>query len=54
MQISTLLENFEIKELQQKFYAYFENGYVFEEFLKEYLIKIGLDEVEITQKTREE
>lgn len=53
MQISTLLENFEIKELQQKFYAYFENGYVFEEFLKEYLIKIGLDEVEITQKTRD-
>ena len=53
MQISSLLESSEIKELQQKFYEYFETGYAFEEFLKEYLLKMGLDEVEITQRSRD-
>lgn len=53
MQISNLLNDTEIKELQQKFYEYFETGYAFEEFLKEYLLKMGLDEVEITQRSRD-
>lgn len=51
MQISSLLEDKEIVELQQKFYEYFETGYAFEEFLKEYLLKMGLDEVEVTQRS---
>ena len=53
MQISSLLSDAEIKELQQKFYEYFETGYAFEEFLKEYLLKMGLDEVEVTQRSRD-
>lgn len=53
MQISSLLSDDEIKELQQKFYEYFETGYAFEEFLKEYLLKMGLDEVEVTQRSRD-
>ncbi len=53
MQISSLLEEGEVVELQQKFYEYFETGYAFEEFLKEYLLKMGLDEVEVTQRSRD-
>lgn len=33
------------------FYSYFESGYAFEEFLKVYLEKIGLDEVRVTQRS---
>ena len=33
------------------FYYYFESGYAFEEFLKVYLEKIGLDEVRVTQRS---
>jgi len=43
----------EIKGFQQEFYSYFETGYAFEEFLKEYLSKMGLDEVEVTQRSRD-
>lgn len=53
MQISTILSDGELYELQQKFYEYFETGYAFEEFLKEYLLKMGLDEVEVTQRSRD-
>ncbi len=53
MQVSSNLSDTEIKELQQKFYEYFETGYAFEEFLKEYLLKMGLDEVEVTQRSRD-
>ena len=53
MQISSNLSEQEIIELQQKFYEYFETGYAFEEFLKEYLLKMGLDEVEITRRSRD-
>ncbi len=53
MQVSSNLLDAEIKELQQKFYEYFETGYAFEEFLKEYLLKMGLDEVEVTQRSRD-
>ena len=41
----------EIKEFLEQFYGYFENGYAFEEFLKVYLEKIGLDEVIVTQRS---
>ena len=34
-----------INEFLEQFYSYFESGYAFEEFLKVYLEKIGLDEV---------
>lgn len=53
MQISFNLSDAEITEYQQKFYEYFETGYAFEEFLKEYLLKMGLDEVEVTQRSRD-
>lgn len=53
MQISSNLSDKEIIEFQQSFYEYFETGYAFEEFLKEYLLKMGLDEVEVTQRTRD-
>ena len=53
MQVSSNLSEQEIIELQQKFYEYFETGYAFEEFLKEYLLKMGLDEVEVTQRSRD-
>lgn len=53
MQISSKLSDKDIKDLQQKFYEYFKSGRIFEEFLKEYLLKIGLDEVELTQPTRD-
>lgn len=35
----------------EQFYGYFESGYAFEEFLKVYLEKIGLDEVVVTQRS---
>ena len=53
MQISSMLTSEEIKSFQQDLYSYFETGYAFEEFLKEYLSKMGLDEVEVTQSSRD-
>jgi restriction system protein len=53
MQISSKLSEDEISKFKQEFYDYFETGYEFEEFLKEYLLKMGLDEVEITQRSRD-
>ena len=51
-------KNIEMNEEQyaefiNKFYGSFETGYVFEEFLKTYLEKIGFDEVMITAKSRD-
>lgn len=40
-----------INEFLDQFYSYFESGYAFEEFLKVYLEKIGLDEVVVTQRS---
>ena len=40
-----------ISEFLDQFYAYFESGYAFEEFLKVYLEQIGLDEVVVTQRS---
>lgn len=41
----------EYNEIINNFYAYFEDGYKFEEFLKTYLEKIGLEEVFVTKKS---
>lgn len=43
----------ELDECIRNFYCYFENGFVFEQFLKYYLEKLGLDEVSVTQRTRD-
>lgn len=43
----------EYNKIVEEFYNYFENGYKFEEFLKVYLEKIGLEEVFITKKSRD-
>lgn len=51
MRKTTELSNEESDKLLNDFYSYFENGYAFEEFLKAYLEKIGLDEVRVTQKS---
>ena len=53
MKISDNLSEQEIEVLLENFYQYFETGYIFEEVLKEYLLKIGLDEVEVTQRSRD-
>lgn len=50
MRKSIEISNKKINEFLEQFYGYFENGYAFEEFLKIYLVKIGLDEVVITQR----
>lgn len=51
MRISEISEDIELQDLKQRFFEYFKDGFVFEEFLKEYLVKMGLDEVEVTQRT---
>lgn len=43
----------EYDEILTQFYEYFETGYKFEEFLKKYLEAIGLDEVVVTQRSRD-
>ncbi len=53
MKISSSLTALETKALLQNFYQYFETGYAFEEFLREYLMAIGLDEVEVTKRSRD-
>lgn len=53
MQVSSLLDENEKIEFQEKLYEYFETGFLFENFLKKYLLKLGLDEVEVTQATRD-
>lgn len=40
-----------INKFLEQFYEYFDNGYAFEEFLKIYLEKIGLDEVVVTRRS---
>jgi len=41
----------EFGEIIDNFYNYFEDGYKFEEFLKIYLEKLGLDEIFVTRKS---
>ena len=47
------LENNKLDEYLNDFYSCFEQGYDFEVFLQHFLIKIGLDDVRVTQKTRD-
>ena len=53
MRKNTELSKEQIKKFVEQFYGYFDTGYIFEEFLKIYLEKIGLDEVHITQRSRD-
>lgn len=41
----------QVNDFLEQFYGYFDSGYAFEEFLKVYLEKIGLDEVIVTQRS---
>lgn len=50
--IIELNEN-ELKESVEQLYNSFDNGYEFEEFLKYFLEKIGLEEVAVTQRSRD-
>jgi len=43
----------EYANIIDQFYSYFEDGYKFEKFLKTYLEKIGLEEVVVTQPSRD-
>lgn len=43
----------ELLDLLNNFYSYFETGYDFEDFLRLYLERIGLDEVFVTQRSRD-
>ena len=45
------LSDNELKESVEKLYSSFDNGYEFEEFLKYFLEKIGLEEVAVTQRS---
>lgn len=45
------LSSEEFNEMIDKFYSYFEDGYKFEEFLKIYLERMGLEEVFVTKKS---
>lgn len=45
------LSSEEYDEIVDEFYNYFEDGYKFEEFLKIYLEKMGLEEVFVTKKS---
>lgn len=53
MRHSIDLSDDEYNSLIEQFYKYFADGYKFEEFLKTYLEKIGLDEVVVTQRSRD-
>lgn len=47
------LTEVELKESVEKLYNSFDDGYEFEEFLKFFLKKIGLEEVVVTQRSRD-
>ena len=59
MRISSSLTDTEKEEILKSFYEYFnrentsETGHAFEKFVREYLSKMGLDEVVVTQRTRD-
>ena len=53
MKNNVSISSVEYDELLSQFYEYFETGYKFEEFLKKYLETIGLDEVVVTQRSRD-
>lgn len=43
----------EIEELRKEFYNFFENGYDFEFFLKEFLKDLGFKDIKVTKKSRD-
>ncbi|SHJ92976.1 restriction endonuclease [Paramaledivibacter caminithermalis] len=45
------LNNNDYDRILNDFYSSFENGYVFERFLKHFFEELGLDEIEITQRS---
>jgi restriction system protein len=47
------LKKEEMKKIKQKFYETFSTGYEFEEFLKPFLEKLGLDEVKVTKRSND-
>ena len=47
------LNDAELKESLEQLYNSFDNGYEFEQFLKVFLEKIGLEEVVVTQRSRD-
>ena len=47
------LDNNKLDEYLNDFYSCFKQGYDFEVFLQHFLIKIGLDDVRVTQKSRD-
>ncbi len=47
------LNEIELKESVEKLYNSFDNGYEFEEFLKYFLERLGLEEVTVTQKSKD-
>ena len=53
MRKNTKMNEEQYWDLIEQFYSYFETGYAFEEFLKLYLEKLGLDEVTVTQRSRD-
>lgn len=42
-----------IEELRKEFYSFFENGYDFEFFLKEFLKDLGFKDIKVTKKSRD-
>ena len=55
--IMRIIQNFtdiELKNLLNDFYRYFQSGFEFEEFLKPFLESLGLSEVAVTQKTKDD
>lgn len=42
-----------VEELRKEFYNFFENGYDFEFFLKEFLKDLGFKDIKVTKKTRD-
>ncbi len=53
MNKTTELTKEEYEAIIDSFYSYFETGYKFEAFLKQYLKKIGLEEVVVTKASRD-
>ena len=53
MNINYNLTDKEKNELQNELYSFFESGLKFEKFIKNFLVYIGLDEIELTSYTRD-
>lgn len=53
MRKNTQFTKQELADLLQQFYKYFKTGYRFEEFLKLYLERIGLEEVYVTRRSND-